>query len=289
MGVAVTSSSRCRTSSWPTSCARGVGLDSPAWSARDRAGVGGICSALDVLPFVPDSVVRAGEKILGRKFPRHYLERSHTAWVRPEFVTQYRLRERDLEVLESLRAETLAHTESMLYLTMPVWGWGGSFMRGSLLQEGVEVRSPLLDLRIVEFALRRPVAERADGTETKLLLRSAMKGLLPEPVLAPRTHRTGVTVGFSTQRMRQAYPGLIAQLFAEPLRLAELGVVDPAVLRSAADRYLAGDGGDFLRVNLFHTMKVELWLRGLERRDNDATCNPGRIFPGGDVSCGMRS
>lgn len=228
-----------------------------------------------VLPFVPDSIVKAGEQILGRKFPRHYLERSHTTWVRPEFVTQNRLRERDLDVLESLRGKSLAHTESMLYLTMPVWGWGGSFMRGSLLQEGVEVRSPLLDLRIVEFALRRPVAERANGAETKLLLRRAMQGLLPAAVLAPRAHRTGVTVGFSTQRMQEAYPALIARLFAEPLRLAALGIVDPAALRSAADRYLAGDGGDFLRVNLFHTMKVELWLRGLEHRSMRGNATPG--------------
>jgi len=228
-----------------------------------------------VLPFVPGSIVRAGERMLGRKLPRHYLERSHTAWVRPDFVAQYRLRERDLEVLESLRGESLAQTETMLYLTMPLWGWGGSFMRGSLLQEGVEVRSPLLDLRVVEFALRRPVAERADGMETKLLLRRAMAGLLPDAVLAPRTHRTGMTVGFSRQRMHEAYPALVGRLFAEPLRLADLGVVDPAALRSAADRYLAGGAGDFLRVNLFHTMKVEFWLRGLEHRDNIGSGTPG--------------
>jgi hypothetical protein len=59
---------------------------------------------------------------------------------------------------------------------------------------------------------------------------------------------------------------LVARLFGERVRLAELGIVDPSALRAATDTYLSGEGDDFLRVNLFHTMKTEFWLRGLERR-----------------------
>ena len=219
-----------------------------------------------VLPLVPDLVVRAAERAVGRRIPRHYLERSASGWIRPEFTSEHRLRERDLATLSVGRRGSLAHAESLLYLTLPVWGWGGSFMRGALLQEGVEVRSPLLDLRVVAFALGRPIAERANRTETKVLLRQAMSGLLPPEVLAPRMQRTGITVGFSRQRMKEAYPALVASLFSSPLRLADLGIVDPSALRAAVERYLAGDAGDFLRVNLFHTMKVEFWLRGLEQR-----------------------
>jgi asparagine synthetase B (glutamine-hydrolysing) len=138
-------------------------------------------------------------------------------------------------------------------------------MRGVLLQEGVEARSPLLDLRVVEFALRRPVAERADWMETKILLRRAMHGLLPESVLAPRPRRTGSTAGFSRRRMREAYPALLKRLFGEPLRLAELGIVDGAALRAAAVRWSDG-GEESERVRLFDAMRVEFWLRGLGRR-----------------------
>jgi asparagine synthase (glutamine-hydrolysing) len=227
------------------------------WRHLARAGV---------LPLLSPSVVRIGERALGRRFPRHYLERSPTTWVRPEFMASHHLRERDLDVLAEVGARSLAHTESLLYLTLPVWGWGGSFMRGPLLQEGVEVRSPLLDLRVVDFALRRPIAERANGSDTKVLLRRAMTGLLPPEVLAPRAYRTGMTIGFSRRKMSESYPGLIARLFSEPLRLVELGIVDPAALRSAADSFLTGWCNEFVRVNLFHTMKTEFWLRGLERR-----------------------
>jgi asparagine synthase (glutamine-hydrolysing) len=228
---------------------------------------------LGVLPLLPSAVLAALGGVSGRTVPRHYLERALTGWMRPEFVARRRVRERDLAVLRQVHGSSLAHTESMLFLSLPLWSWGGAFMRGALLQEGVEVRSPLLDLDLVEFALGRPVAERADGAETKLLLRRAMRGLLPAEVLAPRAHRTGMTVGFSRLRMREAYPDLLARLFEEPVRLAELGIVDPAALRAAADRYLAGEGNDFLRVNLFHTMKTEFWLRGLDRQPE--TREPG--------------
>lgn len=222
---------------------------------------------LGILPHLPDPVIRAGERLLRRRIPRHHLERVLAPWVRPEFAAKHRLRERDLTVLRSLDGSSHAHRESQMYVTMPHWSWGASFIRGSLLQVGVEVRSPLLDLRIVEFGLGRPIAERTDGRTTKILLRRAMEGLVPQEVLAPRSHRTGTTVGFSRRRMREAYPGLMARIFAEPLRLADLGIVEPAALRASADAYLAGSRDDYLRVNLFHAMKVEFWLRGLERRD----------------------
>ena len=235
--------------------------------ARSRRGYGWRhIVGLGVLPHVPDSLVRATERILRRRIPRHHLERSPAVWMRPEFSAEHRLRERDLAVLGWLKGSSHAHRESQMYVTMPHWSYGASFIRGSLLQEGVEVRSPLLDMKIVEFGLRRPVSERMDGQTTKTLLRQAMEGLLPPGILASRTHRTGTTVGFSRRRMREAYPALVARIFAERIRLSELGVVDAGALRSAADTYLSGHGDDFLRVNLFQAMKVEFWLRGLERR-----------------------
>jgi hypothetical protein len=127
----------------------------------------------------------------------------------------------------------------------------------------VEIRSPLMDLRIVEFALSRPVSDRADHAGTKHVLRQSVRRLLPAAVLAPRQWRTGVTIGYSRRRMTEAYPRLLGRLFAEPLRLADLGLVDPDALRRGAERWCAGDLNDMLRVNLFNTMKVEFWLRGL--------------------------
>lgn len=226
---------------------------------------------MGVLPLVPHRIVDAMDQVLAAHVPRHYLERPIAPWMRADFLTRHAIRERDLSLLRSIRTKSLAHTESLLYLMMPVWSWGAAYMRGPMLQEGVENRSPLIDRRIIEFALSRPIHERASRFDTKTLLRRSMQGLLPAQILDRRTYRTGTTLGFSRTRMREAYPGLVARMFARPLRLADLGMIDPKPLRVAADRVCAGDGGDYLRVSLFHAMKVEFWLRGFDGRSAATT------------------
>jgi asparagine synthase (glutamine-hydrolysing) len=223
-----------------------------------------------VQPMLPAWALRAAQKVAGRPVRRHYLERWPAPWTRPAFMEDARLRDRELAVLHGPRAESFAHAETSLYLMMPIWGWGAAYMHRAMLREGVEARSPLLDRRVVDFALRRPVAERSFGPETKRLLRRAMAGLLPPEVLAPRRYRTGMTVGFSRARMRSAYPALFAEAFNQNLRLADLGIVDPARLRAAADGWRER-GDEYDRVNLFHTLKVEFWLRGLETRAQRGT------------------
>ena len=233
--------------------------------ARSRRGMGWkYIAKAGVLPLLPDALMRGGERVTGRRIPRHYMEHRAADWVRGDFAAAHGLRDRALATLRSSPGESLAQSENILYVDAPLWGWAGAYMRGVLLQEGVEARSPLLDLRVVEFALRRPVAERADWKETKILLRSAMKGLLPESVLAPRARRTGSTAGFSRRRMREAYPALLKRLFEQPLRLADLGIVEASALRATADRW-ASAGDESVRVGLFDAMRVEFWLRGLER------------------------
>ncbi len=218
-----------------------------------------------VQPLLPRWVLRTAQRVTGRRMPLHYMERPAARWVRRDFVDRHGLRERDLAVLDAPDTASLAQAETAMYLLNPIWGWGASYMHRALLIEGVEGRSPLLDRRVVDFALRRPVAERSQGRETKILLRKSMAGLLPAEVLAPRRYRTGVTVGFSRARMRSAYPALFAEAFAQDLRLVDLGIVDAEKLREAAAKWRER-GDEFERVNLFHTLKVEFWLRGLEAR-----------------------
>jgi asparagine synthetase B (glutamine-hydrolysing) len=92
--------------------------------------------------------------------------------------------------------------ETHAYLRFPFFGRVVGVLRAFALEEGVELRSPLLDDRVVRFAVRRPWSERSDGLETKILLRRAMRGLIPESVLAPRPHRTGVTSAYFLRQLR---------------------------------------------------------------------------------------
>jgi hypothetical protein len=72
------------------------------------------------------------------------------------------------------------------------------------LSAGVEVCHPLLDERVVRFAMQARWSEKAEGRETKVVLRRAVAGLLPDNVLAPRVRRTGESAAYFVRHM-QAY------------------------------------------------------------------------------------
>ena len=152
-----------------------------------------------------------------------------------------------------------AEREAYWYLTAPYFPRAYGLVSAFALEMGVELRSPLLDRRVVEFAAGRPREERNAGRETKRLLRASMRGLLPGDVLAPRDTKTGTLGGYFAAAMRADFPALAADAFRAP-RLAELGIVDPAALRAACERYARGGDGS-LGFGLVQTLQAELWLR----------------------------
>src|SRR5262249_22612008 len=62
------------------------------------------------------------------------------------------------------------------------------------MQSGVETRVPLLDPRIVSFAMQVPIRQKIDLTETKKILRRSQHGRLPKPVLDRPKQGLGVPV-----------------------------------------------------------------------------------------------
>lgn len=192
--------------------------------------------------------------------PRHYLERMMPSWIDDGFARRHGLAERDLEHLG--RDEAPSHA-----LREMDWMLGNAFIVRAFahlaeyaLDAGMELRSPLGDRRIVEFAFGRPWWERSSGRESKLLLRDAVRGSLPDAILAPRPERSGVTAGYSQRWMRDAFPALLESTLRRPLVLEQLGIVRAAALRDAADRY-PRTGDAWTRVNLYYTLQTELWLR----------------------------
>lgn len=124
---------------------------------------------------------------------------------------------------------------------------------------GVDVRSPLLDGRIVALAATRPRAERSGGGEVKRLLRHAVRNSLPEEILRPRPYRTGVTSHYFRRAMLAELPAIAGRTLRSS-RLAELGMVDPDRFRRAVERY-AGTADAAMGAALFATIQAELWLR----------------------------
>ena len=66
--------------------------------------------------------------------------------------------------------------------------------RASMLH-GLEVRSPFLDIEVVDFVRRLPHRFKLRGRETKALLKRAAKGLLPDEIIFRKKKGFGTPVG----------------------------------------------------------------------------------------------
>jgi asparagine synthase (glutamine-hydrolysing) len=129
--------------------------------------------------------------------------------------------------------------------------------------EGVDLRAPLLDRRLVEFALSRPAPDFNQPGEGKVLLREAMRGRLPDLLVDPRPSRykTGVPTEYFGRRFPGEVKAWVAGLSSSAWHLAELGVVDPeslAHLLGSPDEELAAWNFD-----LVCTLSTEQWLRSM--------------------------
>lgn len=128
------------------------------------------------------------------------------------------------------------------------------------LEEGVQPRCPLFDTRVIAFALARPISDRGIGADAKRILRVAMKGLLPDSVLAPRTTKTGTPVDYMRRQLLSTLQPMVRRMFGERQSVLErLGVIDRKTLLSAAADYATGNVhliGSVLQL----TLETERWL-----------------------------
>jgi asparagine synthetase B (glutamine-hydrolysing) len=194
--------------------------------------------------------------------PAHHFERQVPFWFVPRFMAQHGVLEREREAMPALPRDSRVLNETHAYLRFPFFGRISALLHGFARDEGVELRSPLLDSRVVAFAAERPWSERIDGRETKILLRRAMRGLLPESLLAPRERRTGVTSAYFLRQLRGPGRAVVEGALKDP-RLADLGMIDVGRLRRAWEHVLANDD-DETGVRIFFTIQAELWLRSHE-------------------------
>ena len=228
------------------------------WRSRKRGGARRFF-ATAVQPNLSDRLLRLAATLRRGRPLRHYLERRMPGWMDARFIARHRLVERDLEFINRPVEGSHAAREMDFYFSCDALARAFSHLGTFALTEGVELRSPLYDRRIVEFAVARPWWERSSGVETKVLLRRAMRGLLSEQLLAPRAHRTGITAGYSHAWVRDRLPAIVDETLRAPMLLEELGIVDSQAFRRASATYRGYDG--WACANLANTLRAELWLR----------------------------
>jgi len=127
------------------------------------------------------------------------------------------------------------------------------------MAHGVEVRMPFLDWRLVTFAFSLPPSSKVGRGYTKLVLREAMRGLLPERVRLRRDK-----LGF-TPPLADWFNGPLRPWLADTLASSDFtgsGVWDGAAIRESLDEKLK-DGtarwNDLSRAWPF--IQATLWLR----------------------------
>lgn len=112
------------------------------------------------------------------------------------------------------------------------------------MRESVEVRVPLLDEDLVDYAATLPPQALVQGGRTKVLFREAMRPRLPSPVIA------GAKRGFAVPVdgwMRGALHDFAASVFSSR-EVREAGMVDPQVALEDLSRHRSGsvDCGEHL-------------------------------------------
>ena len=105
------------------------------------------------------------------------------------------------------RAKAKSELNRILYLDLKMTLADNDIRKVSGTAElaGVNVRYPLLDDRLVEFAGQIPASLKLRGFEKRYIFKQAMKGILPEKILYKKKHGFGVPVAqwlLENSRMR---------------------------------------------------------------------------------------
>ena len=117
----------------------------------------------------------------------------------------------------------------------------------------LEARVPLLDHRVVEFALGLPLAMRLRQGRTKLLLRRVLARYVP-PALTERP-KHGFSVPLAAWLRGELRP--LTAMHLSPERLMHFGVLDPAAVAQRLRRFMAGGYGD---EGIWALLMLQMWL-----------------------------
>ena len=184
-----------------------------------------------------------------------YLDRSIPNWINSSLI------ESQVEPeLERLPNEGAAEFESRFLVTNSVLPRSLAWNHAIGLEEGIQLRGPLFDQRVILFATRRPLSDRGSGADNKRILRYAMKGLLPETVLAPRSRKTGTTISYFRRQMQGSLEAEVMRVFGKgPSQLERMGILDKSALLSAAAQYTRS-GSHGVGVMVYLALETERWL-----------------------------
>jgi asparagine synthase (glutamine-hydrolysing) len=192
----------------------------------------------------------------------------HVRWL-GSFSSQERARLFDPDVRASLEqtdrhdlvAEHLARhrlqdpLNQVLYLDMKMYLENDILAKvdRASMMASLEARVPLLNVDLVEHMARVPVALKLRGQRSKYILKHAMRGVLPDPILARGKKGFGMPVA---RWIRGPLKELITTTLA-PDKLRREGFFQPAYVQTLLDDHLAGRRDN--RKQLWTLFMFERW------------------------------
>jgi asparagine synthase (glutamine-hydrolysing) len=119
----------------------------------------------------------------------------------------------------------------------------------------LELRAPYLDTAVVEFAARLPWRSKVSLTRTKVLLKRALRGVVPDEILRRPKKGFGIPVA---AWIRGPLRPLFEELLSERA-LLDAGLFEPRAVRALYDAHLSGRAD--LRKPLWTLLMFQLWRR----------------------------
>jgi len=120
---------------------------------------------------------------------------------------------------------------------------------------GVDVGFPLLDDRLLDFSLGLPPGEKVRGRKLRYFFKEALRGFLPDEIIAKKKHGFGLPFGVWLMRDRALSEFARASVDA----LAARGIIQPALSRALFDERI-GEHAGYYGEMVWILMMLEQWL-----------------------------
>jgi asparagine synthase (glutamine-hydrolysing) len=216
-----------------------------------------------ILPLLPRAIQRMAHRMAGHK-------QSFPDWINPDFARRISLEDRLNQAPEISSAPGAATTEphgkvkkSMSVARRNFYEYlhDGEMTvtmdrtEHSMSRSGLEARHPFFDQRIVEFAWAIPEDQCRRFGQERLILRNAMRGILPELI------RTRITKGEFNRPFTESLKFYSGKVGWENLNIARLGWVDAPRLKAALTNMMESydNGVEQYGVRVWLAIAMEIW------------------------------
>lgn len=220
-----------------------------------------------IRPSIPDIFIRLWKKIVQsrKNDPNHTL----AGFLAPDIAgsIDWNARETLLEQKESyFRKGRLPQYRSFV---SPFQQYTMEFLDTRSSRYPVEIRYPFWDRRLMEFCLALPFEQKMRNGLTRLVLRNAMKGILPQ-VIEHRTSKADLSPQFLMDFERTAahFLNQLLDSNSEIQKLLRPGYLDQSWLDFKRHPYGRGD----IAMNLYMLISLDAWLRKI-RKNEDCSKN----------------